>query len=177
MTSIHKQKAWREANQWARLLTDKLGTPVDKEIVQTVAVFRLLGFNTVGSCGGHIRRVTSGPYVIFESLGASKYATMARKISDKKDKHYIASREKANYSRAVELRRLVDYIEAFYQERPIDSRRHLIVQSMPMTLNILQCQGAEIALAVNSEVRKQILKNNQAEIAAFTRFLKDQSTS
>jgi hypothetical protein len=167
-----KQRMWREFRAQTIAMIDKLGMPIDRGIVDTVTILRLLGFHTTGSCGGHIRRTTSGPYVIFESPKAHRYATMARELHDVHDSKYITLRNKANRLRALDLNRLSAYLDEFYRDRHLDYRSHLIVQSMPMTLNILKCHGAEIALVVDSATKRDIVKKNQAEIAAFTEYLK-----
>lgn len=105
--SSDKQANWRQALRRARNISDKLGMPIDKEVVATVAVMNLLGFNTTGSCGGHVRRATGGPYVIFQNPEAEKLAQRARDIGDYKDLLYkkIASRligcEPQNYKKCL----------------------------------------------------------------------------
>ena len=48
-------------------ITDKLGLPIDPEILPAVAAFRHRGFNTISSCAGHLDRSTGGPYIVFKS--------------------------------------------------------------------------------------------------------------
>lgn len=167
-----KQAAWRNTKRKVRRLNDKLGMPVDKNIVETVAILHLLGFNTTASCGGHVRRNTGGPYVMIEQPQAHKIATEARELKEKKDNRFRVLYKKANRLRAMDLQRLSDYLEDFYLDREMNYRSHIIVQSMPMTLNILKCYGAEIALAVDYKTKKEILIKNQDEMMAFTQYLK-----
>ena len=139
-----QQQAWRNAKREVKTLTDKLAMPVDPKIIETVAVLRLLGFTTVASCGGHVRRTTSGPYVMIEAPKAQSYAALAREIKDVRSNEYRQLRQKANYFRALDLQRLSGYLECFYHERQLNYDQHLIVQSMPMTLNILKCHGQNL---------------------------------
>lgn len=47
MDTVSKQKAWQTTKREVKKITDKLGMPVDKEIVETVTILRLPGFKTV----------------------------------------------------------------------------------------------------------------------------------
>jgi hypothetical protein len=167
-----QQRAWQTAKLETRNVTDKLGMPVDKDIVETVSILRLLGFHTTASCGGHIRRITSGPYVIFESPKARHYAALARELNDSLNTRYKVLRRKADRLRALDLHRLSVYLDEFYQDRHLNYRAHLIIQSMPMTLNILKCHGAETALVADRITKKKIVEENRAEMSAFTEHLK-----
>jgi hypothetical protein len=167
-----QQRVWAKAKTEVLAITDRLGSPVDKGIVDTVVAMRLLGFNTTASCAGHIRRMNTGPYVIFELPKARDYAKRARVINDSHDPNFRALRKLANRQRAIDLGRMLTYLDEFYQNRLVNQSGRLIVQSMPMTLNILQCQGAEAAYAVNADTKKAILAHNQAEMRAFTDFLR-----
>lgn len=167
-----KQIAWDNTRRNVEKIVDKLGRPVDPEIMETVIVMRLLGFNTVASCAGHIERVTNGPYVMFESTEAKRFASLARSSGDTNQDSYRKLRQQANNARALDLQQLSNLLAPFYQDRSIDYHRHLIVESSPLTLCRLKCHGAEIARVVDKEAGKEILENNRSEMRVFTEFLK-----
>ena len=170
-----KHQQWLEAKRETSLIVDKLGLPVDKDIADTVTVLRLLGFKTTGSCSGHVLRNTSGPYVVFESPRAIRYAALANRVENPSlDQAYKRFRKKAIYYSALEQQKLIIYLDAFYRDRPLDYPHHLLIQSMPLTYNSLKCQGAEAAVAAPRKERKEILAKNQAEMKAFTEYLKQQ---
>ncbi|MBS1586017.1 MAG: hypothetical protein JSS82_10795 [Bacteroidetes bacterium] len=55
---------YKQAVQEVEQITDKLGTPVDEGIKETVAVLRAMGFPTTSSCAGHRTEDKFGlPYV------------------------------------------------------------------------------------------------------------------
>jgi hypothetical protein len=170
---LTKQEQWSLAKKEVRQITDKLDMPVDKKIVDTVTVLRLLGFHTTGSCGGHIRRTTRGPYVNIQSTKSMSYTERAFSIHNTKSDEYRKLCRKANYYRAQDLQRLTMYLSSFYKNRPLQNySSHLIVHSMPTSMNILQCQGAEIAIAENMKTRATIVHANQSEMTSFTEYLK-----
>jgi hypothetical protein len=49
-----KQERYRKRLNSLNQITDKLGMPIDPGIKKTVVLLNLLGFRTVGSCGGHV---------------------------------------------------------------------------------------------------------------------------
>lgn len=169
-----KQEQWSLAKEEVKKITDKLGMPVDKKIIDTVTVLRLLGFHTTGSCGGHIRRTTRGPYVNIQSVASLDYTERALRIHTTDTDEYRALCRKANYCRAQDLQRLTSYLSDFYKDKPLHNYlSHLIVHSMPTSMNILQCQGAEIALTENTKATANLVYENQNEMARFTDYLKD----
>ena len=170
----HTYQAWAQAKRETRLIRDELGMKVDKDIFETVSIMRLLGFNTTGSCGGHIRRMTTGPYVIFQSPEAQHYANKARQLNNKKHPDYRRLRQKADHHRAVDLDRRLRYLGEFYRNHSVNVENRLIVQSIPMSLNILRCQGAEMALVLRHEEKKILVNINRLEIKNFTHYLIEQ---
>lgn len=166
------QEKWAVEKKSVKRLRDGLGKGVDAGIIDAVIGLRLHGFITISSCEGHARRVTGGPYVVMESYEAAKCAALSReyiKTHPEKSKKY---RKKANYHRAMELDKLLSLLSEFYAKREVSLQNRLIVQSMPMSMNILQCQGAESAWAKSMSERKELLTEGKAEMDAFVRFLK-----
>lgn len=76
-------------------MTDKLGMPVDKRMIETVTILKLLGLHTTMSCSGHMQRITGGPYVAFISPKAEKYRERCKQIDNPKDAQYKKLYQKA----------------------------------------------------------------------------------
>ena len=175
MTRENKELAWRDTLKRAKSIRDGLGMPIDKPIIETVVVLRLLGLNTTGSCGGHIRRITRGPYINIQSVKSLDYTKQALKLTNTDSDEYRKLCRKANYYRAQDLQKLVTYLSDFYGHVPPHSySSQLIIQSMPTSMNILQCQGAEIARIGDMKAKTEIVRENQNEMARFTEYLKDE---
>jgi hypothetical protein len=174
-TREDKELAWRDMLKRAKSIRDGLGMPIDKPIIEIVVILRLLGFNTTGSCSGHIRRITSGPYVNIQSVKSLDYTERALKITDTDSDEYRRLRRRADYYRAQDLQRLVAYLSDFYAyELPHGYSSHLIIQSMPTSWNILKCQGAEIARIGDIKTKTEIVRENQGEMARFAEYLKNE---
>jgi hypothetical protein len=173
MATQHTDKVatLRIMRQEVLLLRDRLGRPIDKDVIETVTALRALGFNTTSSCGGHLRRMTTGPYVIVRSVKAQQYERRALEINDLHDATRRKLKERANYFRAVDMQRLTAYLVEFYLAQPLIYRRHLVIQSLPMTLNILRCHSAEFAQLLSGSRRKQLLVESRNEMNTFTRYL------
>jgi len=165
---------WRQKIEETTKIQDRLGMKIDAEIIETVAVLQLLGFNTTGSCAGHTDRVTSGPYVTFESPEAIKLNSKARELGKKPNEvnhEYNRLRNDAAILSALELQKLLAYLDDFYRNRQTPYRNRLIVRSFPMTYNCLKCQGAELAHVLEDAEREALLQENRAEMHAFTEYL------
>lgn len=172
MTTAQRH-AWHQAKKEARRITDKLGMPIDRGILDTVVVLRLLGINTTGSCGGHLdRRNTSGPYVDFRPKLTKEYELQAQAIGDPKDPLYKRLRHKAMEVNIREMQKLLPYLDAFYQGRDTPQSQRLIVKHFGHLTNFLMCQGAALTLIGDRVTRKDLLLQHQAEMKAFTDYLK-----
>jgi hypothetical protein len=173
--SDNLEKRWQEALAEVAGLKDGLGMKVDAQIVETVAIFRLLGFTTTGSCAGHLKRITSGPYVTFESPEAMQFAAKARQLGKKLaeiNPEYNKLRDRAVEHSAGEMQKLTVYLEGFYKNRQTQYDNRLIIRTFPMTYNCLKCQGAELAHVMSLPEREELLARNRAEMRDFTDYLK-----
>jgi hypothetical protein len=170
---------WQKVLSKTGELTDRLGMPVDEGIIETVVVLNLLGFTTTASCEGHLDRVTGGPYVIFESPEAVQLAKGARKINNKPgqvDPEYNRLRNEASRHSMQLLQKLIPYLEEFYKGRDTTYVDRVIIYHADLGCahNILMCQGAKLAHAVDDKMsNKKALIANQSEMNAFTEFLKN----
>ena len=58
-----KRANWQEAQTHVSSFTDRLGTPIDAGIIETVVVLNLLGLQTFQSCEGHLTHGCAYPWV------------------------------------------------------------------------------------------------------------------
>src|SRR5260370_15805017 len=58
-----KHASWQEAQAQVSAFTDRLGTPIDAGILETVVVLNLLGLQTFQSCEGHLTHGLAYPWV------------------------------------------------------------------------------------------------------------------
>lgn len=178
--NVDSEKSWDDIAQKAAKIKDKLGMPIDKGIFDAVVVVNMLGFNTSGSCEGHIGRATGGPYVVFESKEAQAYVKKARERlleADYRDKEYLRLRGLANEYTAKEMYRMMGYLEAFYTDRKVPFKDRIIIASFPMTYLCIKCQGADAALAFEDRERQELLRSSQEEMSRFVEFLKQKHLS
>jgi hypothetical protein len=169
---IEQSQIWNKEKQAVLALTDKLGTPVDRGIVETVTALRLLGLHTVGSCAGHISRSGStGPFVLFKSPQTIELELLAKHIPPA-DPQYKQLRLRATKLNAKELPKLLPHLDAFYQNRHVPYAQRLIVQSFGPTAHRLTCQGSELMYSAGRNERRTLLRRHQLEMRTFTEFLK-----
>jgi hypothetical protein len=173
MTAIQDwQKVWRSALMQTRRITDKLGMPVDKEVVETVAILRLMGFHTSASCGGHVRRITGGPYVMFDSPKADVYAQKCRDISEPTSPLFKQFYKKARLENLKEQAQLFALLAKFYASRSVPFSQRLTLRTVGYSTGRLECQGASMAEIAHLSERKKILEDDRNEFRDFTEFLK-----
>lgn len=167
-----QKKVWHAALTKTRKITDGLSMPIDKPIVETVAIMQLLGFRTTMSCGGHLRRATGGPYVMFVSLKAGRYERQYKQIANSQDPDSKKAYKKARAANLIEQLRLFELLEKFYETRTTAFAQRLVLRTMGFSTNRLELQSADISQIMNMQLRKQILAANRREMQSFADFLK-----
>jgi hypothetical protein len=154
---------WREKIDEAKNLKDKLGTPIDPEILETVAAFRALDFPTSQSCAGHDGSGSPFPWV-------EVYADRPEGWSSKKKETSKEWRE--NNFRHRE--RMISLMEEFYRGRgvPFDARLTLMNIGVFGGFRV-QSLGAESIGVCPQEEQGERLLHYRKEMSDFTEFLKD----
>ena len=164
---------WDKVISEVRGLRDALGMTVDEPVVEAVAALRMLGLNTTMSCGGHLDRITGGPYIMFCSLQAydieQKYRALTRK-----DKRYHSLRAEARKLNLQERAKLTPYLNEFYKDRQVPYGNRLIITPVGAEGSRLKCQSADDGHILPTSSYKLILNAHRAELQAFTDFLKSQ---
>lgn len=136
-----------------------------------VTILQLMGFLTTASCGGHIRRITNGPYVIFVSPRACSLESQVSSF-DFRDPEFKRVSMQAKRFSVIERERLINHLETFYADRPVSYRRQLIVTPLGLSASQLYTIDAERARTLSEQERKDLLQTNRAEMQQFADFLK-----
>ncbi len=183
-TGTALQERWeRMATQLAQV-TDRLGNPIDPGIFETVVTLNLLGFPTVMSCEGHLDHGMGAPWVDVEPPGveALRQEIRHREHAATPDTPPTALHEEVarlrREARAQQLclrEQLMRYLQAFYQEHqaPFDQRLTLVSCEW-LGRTRLENQGAELQEIAEPPTRQRNLSAYQAEMHAFTAFLRRQ---
>lgn len=171
MTS-EQQTIWRNAIKQTRKITDGFGMPVDKEIVETVTIMQLMGIHTIMSCGGHVRRTTGGPYIMFISQKAKKYAEQLKELGGSSNPLYKKTYKKARIANLNEQQKIYTLLENFYKSHISSFGQRIIVRTVGFSASRLECQSADIAQIAHVDTRKKIVAENRREMKSFTAFLK-----
>lgn len=164
--------SFTRAKQEVLELADKLGNPIDPGILDTVAAFRVLRINTVGSCEGHADRLTGGPYVMFEALQSGELLQKLQQIADKTSKDYKDVFHEASKLNMAEVQKLMPLLDGFYEDRNTPHSKRLIVRCFGPTVAKLMIQDADLAEIMAPEERVHLLSDGQLEMKAFTDYLK-----
>jgi HAD superfamily hydrolase (TIGR01509 family) len=167
-----KKRLWQRAQQEVRQLADRLGRPIDHKIEDTVAILRLLEVNTIASCAGHVNRITRGPYIMFDSADNAMIHVTMKEIHDRKSIKYKKLFNNALKNNLMERQKILPYLEGFYKNRMVSYNQRIIIEGFGPSINYLMCQGADLRYALDDKRQQLILKRNQAEMRAFTEYMK-----
>lgn len=154
------------------LVTDKLGMPIDKDILQTVIAMRMSGFQTNASCEGHLDHGIKAPWIevgsVPDSLASRALSNSPAEMSHPQTESVeeVRAREKI-YS---ERNRLVNILDKFYHNRPCPAKSRLIVLFRLGQCRIIsQGYGTQDALPLDTQ--SSMLDTYRAEMAEFTEWL------
>lgn len=176
-----KEAHWSEMAADVDKTIDALGIPVEEGIKDTVIALRLLGFETDGSCEGHSDRGVCGPWVGLTSKEIEALEPEREKIFKEAWRHeeeYLDfDKEGGKRVREIDAEKLkvqaraMEVVAESYQERRVPYDAMIIVD--PSINGRIQCMGTEVADILPPKEKAAKLKQYQAEMAAFTQFLKD----
>jgi len=155
----------------ARQLVDNLGMPLDDGIVDTVAIFRLMGINTTASCWGHDDHESGGPYVMFYAAESKPLELQYRQVGDPRDPVFHQLRDQAIILNLRERQKLLPSLDLFYRDRLTPYGARLIITSFGPEASRLQCQNAELAPILSKPEQRNLLSSHQREMRTFTDFL------
>lgn len=195
---VQKQKidwehaSWEEACEAVKQLTDLLGNPVDEGIVETVAALNLLGFSTYQSCEGHLDHGAYCPWVMIcdpdrrrewdrrlRAVNELEERAKAAQTEDIYDLYLTADTQLqwliAQWGADDPLyRRLVALLEDFYAERPEQTSpdRLLINRFRSPGMFRIEPGLSRAEDTLPAFLKEAYLKRGQAEMQAFTSYLK-----
>lgn len=170
----------KKAEQWATTITDGLGKPIDPGILQTVVALHALGLNTSGSCEGHARWGTGGPYIDTESKvgGALRNEIFEYRKKNKFKKELTAKLEAmADQARKENIKhaaKVLALLELFYKNRKTLYEARITMSFWSYNVVRLECQGSEINGSRRGAKKLSALRTYQKEFKDFTRFLLSQ---
>ncbi|MCS7184209.1 MAG: hypothetical protein NZ866_02585, partial [Patescibacteria group bacterium] len=154
-------------------ITDKLGQRVDERIKETVAILLIYGFNTIGSCEGHVteegkhRRGLPYPWVDICEPEPEGWKIVKGKEKEKLKEEW----RRKNFKKREKLIKL---LEEFYQKRRTSYEYEviLIVSNIgPIGAFRLQSLNAESTEMLPGDEQRKKLSRYQKEIKDFTEFL------
>lgn len=167
-----KITAWAATAQALTAQTDALGRDIDRGIRDTVIALQLLGLNTFSSCAGHPGRLTGGPYVMFQSVGAKeRFAQLQALGTGPADPTYQQLREALVAANMEERQKLLPLLDAFYRRRQVAFGDRLIIQGISAEASRLKVQGIELMYIESKVERRTRLRKAQTEMQAFTGFV------
>ena len=186
-----KQKLWEEKRKDIDAIADARGKGIDESIKETIIVLQLLGLNTTESSEGSLEEMYASPYVIFKPTGSEieeleqKHQKLVEKmiaVEDESEEDELKRDEiahemnlnerKMGRLRALELKKLLPYLEEFYEDRKTSPERRFIINPHRIYHGIMLPQGSMFQAAENEDTQAERLKEYQEEMRDFTQFLK-----
>ncbi|HCI82341.1 MAG TPA: hypothetical protein DHW02_21920 [Ktedonobacter sp.] len=187
MTDNNRQTQWDEMYACLSKTPDKLGRGIDAGIMDTVVVLNLLEMPTTMSCEGHLERAAANPWVhVGNHEGDKEFEGYFQLMQEARNAHEQGQPSKHLFEQAHAKRRavrqkqlvfrqkLVDYLDMFYTQRFVPYDMRLVIQDLGDGTSRLENQGADLQEIVSLEEKQQKLLEYQAEMQAFTTFLKEQ---
>lgn len=168
-----ESRRWRDELDLVRELRDQLGMIVDAEIEATVVALRILGYKTVMSCGGHVDRRTTGPYVTFESESTHDLVMRARQESDRvHEQELFREAQRVTQREALPLKK---NIERFNLER-VSAGATTLLELRPVGHSHLRLcfVHADFDGIVEDAPFIELMRSRQSEMSKFTSRLKHQ---
>lgn len=87
---------------------------VDPEIEKLVTALRLLGYKTVMSCGGHLSRRTTGPYVVIRSEATGEFVDRAEsEVDESKKQHWFREAQQLAQQEVLGLKYDVEAVNEY----------------------------------------------------------------
>lgn len=184
-----KEQRWQQAAMEFSAVKDRVGMGIDTGIFETVVALSVLNIGTSSSCEGHLNRGSAAPWVY---IAAKDTEELEKQLDDANDALAIAQTNGQDtpietmenlYNETERLatqlqtlqqqerRKVMSYLELFYNDRHVPEDRHLIVESAGHR-DRLESQGAKSLENAPMEAKQQKQKDYQAEMSAFTAFLK-----
>lgn len=167
----------KKAREWAGAVTDGLGKPIDVGIIDTVAALHALGFNTSGSCAGHLKWGTGGPYIDTESkIGAELRNQIFLYRKKNQFKKALTTKleklgDRARKENLKQANKILALLELFYKKRNVPYENRIVMSFWSYNVVRLECQGSEINGNRKGLKKQKSLQAYQHEFKVFKNFL------
>ncbi|MDQ2906387.1 MAG: hypothetical protein ABI456_07475 [Ktedonobacteraceae bacterium] len=189
-----QQATWQEAEDYVSRFTDRLGTPLEAGIIETVIVLNLLGLRTFQSCEGHLRHGCAYPWVsLIDPPLSGQFVRLWQAVcqlenlakeADTVEAYdtYLAEhvRLKINMARWEEqdtlyqhLQSLLEGFYAYSKDMQYSPSRLVIVKHHPGMIRLEPFSGQHMQ-STSERLKSAYLACGQTEMQAFTRYLKMQ---
>ncbi len=183
-----KTQRYLEMRERVATFTDKLGTPLDPGIEETVIALNLLGLKTVQSCEGHLDHGCPYPWVtMIDQEHSRRFTTVWLRVCALEEEAKQTATERAydDYLAADSALRLhlsqwkrddalfqqlTRMLDAFYTGRPVSPVRLMVLRIHPGLCRI-EPGWSERAKALPERFRARYLERSQAETQAWTIYL------
>lgn len=170
-----KLETWQSLEQQFKRTVDRLGKRIDSGILETVVALNAHRINTTASCEGHLDWGAPYPWIDVDSANP-RIADLDQQIAlllseEKKSETEQLYLEIAQLNYQEELK-IASILEAFYQHHPIVYDRHIIFIHDIRGGCRIQSLGADTQEFRTPDEQAQKLIEYQAEMQAFTDFLK-----
>ena len=168
-----RQAQWEAARQEVEQLVDRLGTPVDQGIRDSVVALRLLGLKTSMSCEGHLHAGMQAPWIDFNPQVSKEIREREeRALAERNHDQLNRLRREVNALVAKEWHKLLPLLDEFYRNRIVAYDRRLVLTCTGETTRLMS-QGGEIQYGADEEIARGRLRAYRLEMDAFTRFLRE----
>jgi hypothetical protein len=167
-----KEIAWEKKMIEVDEIADRLGKGVDEKIKESVSVFLIHGFTTVGSCEGHVAEECKEehglPYPWIE-VYAPEPEGWGEAEGDRKER----LDQEWKIKNFEQQRKMMHFLEEFYRgrETPFDARLTFDRVGAFGGFRV-QSFGGEMTTILGPEEQKQKLALYQKEMEDLTKFLK-----
>lgn len=183
-----KTQRYLEMRERVTTFTDKLGTPLDPGIEETVIALNLLGLETVQSCEGHLDHGCPYPWVTVINQEHSRRSTNAwlRVCALEEKAKQTATLEAYDYYLAADsalrlhlsqwkrddvlFQQLTNWLDAFYTGREETPARLMVLRIHPGLCRI-EPGWSELAKELPERFRARYLERSQIEMQAWTIYL------
>jgi hypothetical protein len=183
-----RQARWQQVEAQVNEYRDGLGKRVDAGIKPAVIALNALGFETSGSCEGHLERGDAAPWVDVTVDGTDQKfrdTFQAFELADQaQEKNLPELTQNALYKRAHSLSReasepiireaakMLPFLEEFYTHREVAYAQRITLHIAGSRFR-LQSQGVEIQSVLPKEEKQTRLEAYRQEMSDFSQFLKD----
>lgn len=180
--------SWEDGCGVVKQFTDRLGTPIDEGIFETVVVLNLLGLRTFQSCEGHLTHGCAYPWVSLVDPSLSgrfvrRWQTVCQLEEQAKAAGTVEAYDSYLAEHAhlqIEMTRWEDplshhiqmLLESFYTEdRQYSPPRLIVIKHHPGMLRLEPFFASHLKSA-SELLNSAYLTRGQAEMEAFTNYLK-----